>query len=100
MTDYNSESERLEAQYKEIFMESAKVIRHEIDKFKPNFNCKTCTIPCDIKKVDIFEVFPPNCPYGAWQIKALSFLTNEYKAKLKIAKKSMMEKKNEYSSME
>ncbi len=97
MTDYNSESERLEAQYKEIFMESAKVIRHEIDKFKPNFNCKTCTIPCDIKKVDIFEVFPPNCPYGAWQIKALSFLTNEYKAKLKIAKKSMMEKKNEYT---
>ncbi len=97
MVDYNSESERLQAEYKEIFTEAAKVIRYEIDKFKPNYNCNFCTIPCDIKKVDIFEVFPPNCPYGTWQIKALSYLTNEYKAKLRVSKKTMMEKKNEYS---
>lgn len=97
MADYNSESERLEALYKEIFMESARIIRKEIDKFKPDYNCKVCTIPCDIKKVDIFEVFPPGCPYGTWQIKALSFLTNEYKGKLKVAKKTMMAKKNEYT---
>ena len=97
MVDYNSEPERLQAEYKEIFTEAAKVIRHGIDKFKPNYNCNFCTIPCDIKKVDIFEVFPPNCPYGTWQIKALSYLTNEYKAKLRVSKKTMMEKKNEYS---
>lgn len=97
MTDFNSESERLEAQYREIFTESAKIIRNEIDKFKPQHNCNFCTIPCDIKKVDIFEIFPPGCPYGTWQIKALSYLTNEYKSKLNVAKKTMLEKKKEYS---
>ena len=97
MPDYNSEKERLEAEYKELFEESANVIRREIEKFKPNYNCSSCTIPCDIKKVDIFQVFPPNCPFAAWQIKALSYLTNEYSAKLKVTKKSIMQKKSEYS---
>ena len=97
MADYGSEAERLKDVYKEIFTEAAKVIRHEIDKFKPDYNCKYCTIPCDIQKPDIFAVFPPNCPYAAWQIKSLSFLTNEYKAKLRVSKKAMMEKRKEYS---
>lgn len=99
MADINSESQRQEALYKEIFTEAAKIIRHEIDKFKPQDGCKFCTIPCDIKKPDIFSVFPPNCPYGAWQIKALSHLTNEYKTKLKMSKKALMEKKKEYSCL-
>ena len=97
MQDYSNEYERQKAEYKEIFTEAAKVIRQEIDKFKPNYDCRSCTIPCDIQKPDIFSVFPPNCPYGTWQIKALSHLTNEYKAKLRVSKKAMMEKKNEYS---
>ena len=97
MTDISSESERQEALYKEIFTEAAKVIRHEIDKFKPEDSCKFCTIPCDVQKPDIFAVFPPNCPYGAWQIKALSHLTNEYRSKLRASKKALMDKKNEYS---
>jgi len=98
MEDFVSlEKERLEAEYKEIFEEAARVIRQEIEKFKPNYNCNTCTIPCDIKKVDIFQVFPPNCPYSAWQIKALSYLTNEYKAKLNVSKKTLLQKKSEYS---
>lgn len=97
MTDFSTEAERLKEEYKIIFTEAAKVIRQEIDKFRPNFNCKTCTIPCDIQKPDIFSVFPPNCPFATWQIKALSFLTNEYRAKLKVSKKAMMEKRKEYS---
>lgn len=97
MQDYNTEKERLEAEYKEIFEEATRIIRQEIDKFKPNHNCNLCTIPCDIKKIDIFQVFPPTCPYSAWQIKALSYLTNEYKSKLKVSKKALMQKKNEYS---
>jgi len=97
MADYGTEAERLKEEYKIIFTEAAKVIRQEIDKFKPNYNCKVCTIPCDLQKPDIFSVFPPNCPYATWQIKALSYLTNEYRAKLKVSKKAMMEKKKEYS---
>ncbi len=99
MADYGSESERMEALYKEIFTEAAKAIRHEIDKFKPDHNCNFCTIPCDVKKPDIFAVFPPTCPFTAWQIKALSYLTNEYRAKLKVSKKAMLEKKKEYSCL-
>lgn len=97
MQDYSSELERKEAEYKEIFTEAAKVIRQEIDKFRPNYDCRLCSIPCDINKPDILSIFPPNCPYAAWQIKALSFLTNEYKAKLRISKKNIIEKKKEYS---
>lgn len=97
MQDYGSESERHQAEYKEIFTEAARVIRQEIEKFRPDFNCASCSIPCDIKKPDIFSVFPPNCPYAAWQIKSLSFLTNEYTAKLRLAKKNMMAKKSECS---
>lgn len=97
MPDYSTERERLEVEYKAMFEEAANSIRKEIDKFKPNQNCNSCTIPCDIKKVDIFEVFPPNCPFAAWQIKALSFLTNEYSSKLRVAKRSIMQKRDEYT---
>ena len=97
MPDFNTESERMEALYKQIYIESAKLIRSEIDKLKPDCNCRACTIPCDVQKPDIFEVFPPKCPYTNWQIKAISFLTNEYKSRLRVGKKSIMEKKKEYS---
>lgn len=97
MKDNVSESERLENLYKEIYTESAYAIRKEIDKLKPDCNCRACTIPCGIQKPDIFEVFPPGCPYGNWQIKSLSFLTTEYKNKLRVAKKKLMEKKSNYS---
>ena len=99
MADYGTESERQEALYKEIFTEAARAIRQEIDKFKPEHDCKFCTIPCDIKKPDIFAVFPPNCPFGAWQIRALSYLTNEYRSKLRVSKKALMEKKKDYSCL-
>lgn len=97
MTDFGTEAERQKAEYKTIFTECARTIRNEIDKFKPDASCKSCTIPCDIQKPDIFAVFPPTCPYAAWQIKALSYLTNEYMAKLKVSKKAIMEKRKEYS---
>ena len=97
MAEYSSETEKQEEEYKAIFIEAAKIIRQEIDKFKPDENCKFCTIPCDIENPDIFSVFPPNCPYANWQIKALSYLTNEYSSKLKVSKKNIMEKKKEYS---
>ncbi len=97
MQDYGSESERMEALYKKIYIESAKIIRNEVDKLKPDVNCRACTIPCDIQKPDIFSVFPPKCPYNNWQIKVISYLTNDYKSKLRVSKKSIMEKKKDYS---
>lgn len=97
MQDYNSEFERQEALFKELYTQAAYDIRNEIAKFKPDCNCNACTIPCDIQKPDIFEVFPPGCPYGDWQIKTMSFLANEYKDKLRVLKKELMEKKKNYS---
>lgn len=97
MPDINNEAERMEALYKEVFTEAAQSIRKEIERFKPDYSCKSCTIPCNIDKPDIFSIFPTGCPFATWQIKALSYLTNEYKGKLRVSKKSMMEKKKEYS---
>ena len=97
MQDYGSESERRQAEYKEIFTEAVRVVRQEIEKFRPNYNCSACSIPCDIKNPDILSVFPPNCPFAAWQIKSLSYLSNEYRAKLTAAKRNLLAKREEYS---
>ena len=100
MADFGSESERMEALYKEIYTEAAVAIRKELDKLKPNQNCTFCTIPCDIKKPDILSIFPPGCPFGAWQMKALSYLTNEYKNKLRVSKRAMLDDKKNYSCVQ
>ena len=99
MEDLNSQYEQLKSKYRDIFIEAAQSIRNEIEKFKPDVNCKTCSIDknCKIEKVDIFLDFPERCPYREWQSKTLSFLGGEYKQKLKNIYKRIMAARDMYS---
>ena len=51
MVDLNTQYEEMEANYKEIFIEAAEMIRAAIDKFKPDYSCKSCRINCNIQNV-------------------------------------------------
>ena len=46
MVDLNTQYEEMEANYKEIFIEAAEMIRSAIDKFKPDVSCKSCRKTC------------------------------------------------------
>src|SRR5574344_707601 len=97
MVDLNTQYEELEANYKEIFIEAAEMIRKSIEKFKPEHSCKSCRIKCNIQQVDIFADFPGGCPYYNWQMQALTYLTTTYTEKLKAAKEKMNEHRAKYS---
>lgn len=87
----------LKENYKEIFMEAALQIRVAIDKFKPENPCTPCTIKCELDKKDIFTDYPVGCKYKEWQSQALSFLSGEYKNKLKAVYELIMDAKDKYS---
>ena len=94
----NSQFDNIKNNYEAIFVEAAESIRREIDKFKPENPCATCQIKdCKIEKNDIFSTYPMNCAYREWQLKALTFLSGDYRQKLKIVYKNMMDKKNNYT---
>ena len=60
----------------------------------------TLDIPDPIEKIekkDMFAPYPSNCPYRDWQLKILTFLAGDYKQKLKVIYKNIMEKRNNYS---
>ena len=93
LEQYNS----LKDNYEEIFMEAAVAIRAAIEKFKPENPCTICTTKCNLEKKDIFSDFPVGCTYKDWQSQALSFLTGEYKQKLKNTYTAIMDKKETFS---
>ena len=93
LDQYNS----LKENYEEIFMEAASQIRNAIDEFKPKNPCTLCTKKCDIENKDIFADFPVGCGYKDWQAQTITFLTGDYKQKLRNNYKMIMEKKDNYS---
>ena len=94
----NSQYDNLKDNYEKIFIEAAESIRREVNAFKPEDACKKCNIKdCKIEKKDMFAAYPPACPYRDWQLKILTFLSGDYRQKLKAIYKNMMEKKNNYS---
>ena len=94
----NSQFDNIKNIYEAIFVEAAESIRREIDKFKPENPCAVCQIKdCKIEKKDVFSPYPMNCAYREWQLKALTFLSGDYRQKLKIVYKNMMDKKNNYT---
>ena len=94
----NSQFDNIKNNYEAIFVEAAESIRREIDKFKPENPCAVCQIKdCKIEKKDVFSPYPMNCAYREWQLKALTFLSGDYRQKLKIVYKNMMDKKNNYT---
>lgn len=90
--------DNLKLNYEQIFIEAAESIRTEIDKFKPENPCSSCSIKdCKIEKKDVFSDFPNGCVYKEWQMQVLTFLSGDYRQKLKNIYQNMMSKKEEYS---
>ena len=83
--------------YEQIFIEAAESIRKELDEIKPQNACEGCAIKdCKIEKKDIFAAYPGGCKLREWQMQAITYLTGDYKTKLKAAYKAIMDKKENY----
>lgn len=94
----NSQYDDLKNNYEKIFIEAAESIRRELNTFKPENPCTKCQIKdCKIEKKDVFTPYPMNCEYRDWQLKILTFLAGDYRQKLKIIHKNILDKKCEYN---
>ena len=96
-TPLETQYDDLKDNYQEIFIEAAESIRREIEKFKPENPCTICSVNnCQLQKKDVFTDYPVGCAYRDWQKQVLSFLSGEYRQKLKNTYKAIMDKKSEY----
>ena len=94
-TPLEAQYDNLKDNYQQIFVEAAESIRKEIDKFKPENPCTICNVKnCQIENKDVFTDYPVGCAYRDWQKQVLSFLSGEYKQKLKNIYKNIMDQKN------
>ena len=92
-----SQYDNLKNNYEKIFIEAAESIRKELEAFKPDNPCEKCSIKdCKIEKKDIFSSYPSGCKYKDWQMQALTFLAGDYRQKLKMIYKNIMDKKADY----
>ena len=96
-TPLNSQYDDLKDNYEKIFAEAAESIRAELEKFKPENVCSLCTVKhCEIKVKDPFTDFPVGCAYRDWQKQIITFLSGDYKQKLRNVYKNIMDKKSEH----
>ena len=96
-TPLENQYDSLKDNYEQIFIEAAESIRAAIDKFKPENPCTICSVKdCQVQKKDVFTDFPVGCAYRDWQKQVLSFLSGEYRQKLKNTYKMIMDKKCEF----
>ena len=96
-TPIENQYDNLKENYEQIFIEAAESIRREIDKFKPDNPCTLCTVKdCKLEKKDVFSDFPRGCAYKDWQAKVITFLSGDYRQKLKNTYKAIMDSKGEY----
>lgn len=93
----NGQYNDLKLNYEQIFIEAAESIRKDLDALKPENACDGCAIKnCSIKKKDAFAPYPASgCKLREWQMQAITYLTGDYKQKLKATYKHIMDKKNE-----
>ena len=95
-TPLNDQYDDLKDNYEQIFIEAAESIRAAVDKFKPENPCTLCVVKnCQIQKKDVFTDYPSGCAYREWQMQILTFLSGDYKQKLKNTYKMIMDKKSE-----
>lgn len=94
----NGQYNTLKDNYEQIFVEAAESIRRELDNLKPENPCANCSHKdCKIEKKEIFAPYPATgCKLRDWQMQALTYLTGDYKHKLKAEYKAIMDKKSEY----
>ena len=93
----NGQYNELKNNYEQIFIEAAESIRRELDTLKPENPCEGCSHKdCKIEKKDVFAPYPPaGCKLREWQMQAITYLTGDYRTKLKASYKAIMDKKNE-----
>ena len=88
----------LKDNYEQIFLEAAESIRKELDEFKPKDACNNCNIKdCSLTKKDIFSQYPSGCKLREWQIKSLSYLTGDYRQKLKVQYQNIRNSKKNFN---
>ena len=94
----NGQYNELKNNYQQIFVEAAESIRKELDEFKPKNACENCAHKdCKIEIKDIFAPYPPSgCRLRDWQMQAITYLSGDYRNKLKANYKAIMDKKSEY----
>ena len=94
----NNQYNELKDNYEQIFIEAAESIRKELDTIKPENPCVGCSHKdCKIENKDIFVPYPPTgCKLREWQMQAITYLTGDYRTKLKAAYKAIMDKKENY----
>lgn len=88
----------LKNNYRQIFMLAADQIRAAIDKFKPENPCVNCHVKeCKVNdpKKDVFTDYPVGCAFRDWQMQVITFLSGDYRQKLKQDYKAIMDKRNE-----
>ena len=96
-TPLETQYDNLKDNYQEIFIEAAESIRREVEKFKPENPCTICMVKnCQIQNKDALADYPVGCAYRDWQKQILSFLSGEYRQKLKRIYKTIMDSKSEY----
>ena len=94
----NGQYNELKNNYEQIFIEAAESIRKELDTIKPEKPCDGCSHKdCKIENKEIFAPYPPTgCKLREWQMQAITYLTGDYRTKLKAAYKAIMDKKENY----
>ena len=97
-TSLHRQYQEIKDNYEQIFMEAVESIRKELDTLKPENPCDGCSHKdCKIEKKDIFSPYPPTgCKLREWQMKAITYLTSDYKQKLKHTYKAIMDKRADY----
>ena len=93
----NGQYNEIKNNYEQIFIEAAESIRKDLDEIKPKDACKDCLKKdCNLTKKDIFSAYPQGCKLREWQMQAITYLSGDYKTKLKAAYKAIMDKKDNY----
>lgn len=80
MSDLNTDIKNLKKRYREIFLKSSEELNHQIEKIKPEKNCKIChdcnESVCDSEQ-KLFENYPKNCTFKKWQKNVLKMFDED-----------------------
>ena len=96
-TSLSNQYDKLKDNYEQIFIEAAESIRAAVDKFKPENPCEKCTNKdCKVEIKDALAEYPFECAYRDWQKQILTFLSGDYRQRLKSAYQNIMSKKDVY----
>ena len=95
-TPIETQYDDLKNNYRQNFLIAADQVRAAVDKFKPENPCANCVVKdCKIETKDVFTDYPASCAYRDWQMQIITFLTGDYRQKLKQDYKAIMDKKSE-----